>query len=105
MPGGLLYVLSWARRFPAPWYGGAHRWHRAPPIEAAPDGVFAHHAVSGIRFHAPALVLALAVVLEGPEQRPVEIGAVPRYAQMRAAVCGLMAKQSRRLPLRETRKE
>ena len=40
--------------------------------------------IDRIRIHAPALVLALAVVLERPEQRPVDIGAVAGLVEIGA---------------------
>jgi hypothetical protein len=64
--------------------GGEHRVRRVAAIEPELAGIFPDHAVDRVRVHAPALVLALAVVLERPEQRPVDVGAVPRGLQIGA---------------------
>jgi hypothetical protein len=45
---------------------------RVAAIEAELAGVFPDHAVDRVGAHAPALVAALAVVLQRPEQGPVD---------------------------------
>jgi hypothetical protein len=68
---------------------------------------FAHHAVDRVRVQVPAFFAALTVVLERPEQGPVDVGPVAPGLQICAqarGVCGLIASASRRPPLRIPRK-
>jgi hypothetical protein len=51
-------------------------------IETEGGRVFAHHAVDRVGVHAASLVAAFSVVLERPEQRPVDIGAVAGLVQI-----------------------
>jgi hypothetical protein len=60
----------------------AHRMRRVAAIEPERVGIFPDHAVDRVRVHASPLLLALAVVLERPEQGPVDVGAVPRGLQI-----------------------
>ena len=50
---------------------------RVAAIEPKRSGVFPHHTIDRIGVHASALVAALAIVLERPEQWPVDVGAMP----------------------------
>ena len=60
---------------------------RSNPSVAA---YFAHDAVNGVGVHASALLLALAIVLERPEQRPIAVTGVPGGVEIGAQPrCGL----------------
>jgi hypothetical protein len=77
VPGGFLYVLELGAVLKrCRNEGGAHRVRRVAAIEAEFAGVFAHHMVDRVRIHAPAFVLALAIVPARPEQRAVHVGTV-----------------------------
>jgi hypothetical protein len=55
-------------------------------VEPELASILAHHAVDRVRVHAPALAPALPVVLDRPEQRPVDIGPVPGEVDTRVSV-------------------
>ena len=70
MPGGFLHVLKLGAVFERRGdEGGAHRVRRVAAIEPERGGVFPHDAIDRVGVHAPAFLAALAIVLEGPEQR------------------------------------
>jgi hypothetical protein len=54
--------------------GGAHRVRRVATIEPEHGGVFANDAVDRVGVRVPALLLPLLIVLERPEQRPLDVG-------------------------------
>ena len=67
-------VARWAARVVT-----GDRMRRVAAVEAKLAGVFSDHAIDRVGVHVPACLVAFAVVLERPEQRPLSIVAVPRY--------------------------
>jgi hypothetical protein len=69
MPGGRLHVLELGAVLERCGdEGGAHRMRRVTAIEPERGRVFPDHAVDRVGVHPSAFVLALAVMLERPEQ-------------------------------------
>ena len=60
---------------------------RVAAIEPELGSIFPDHAADRVRVHASALVLALAVVVQRPEQGPVDVGAVLPGLQIEAQWC------------------
>jgi hypothetical protein len=70
--------------------GSTNRVRRVAAVEPELAGVFPDGAIDRIRVHAPAFLLALAILL----QRPVYVERVAGRRSKQAAVCGLIASAS-----------
>jgi hypothetical protein len=76
VPSGLLYVLKLRPVFERRRNeGGPHRVRRVAAIEPDLAGIFPDHGVDSNGVHAAAFVPAFAIVVQRPEQGPVDIAA------------------------------
>jgi hypothetical protein len=87
--------------------GRAHGVRRVAAVEPERRRVFPHDAINRVGCNAPALVLTLAVVLERPEEPPLDVGAMPGGVEVGANACGCLRIDRQRVAprLRVTRKE
>jgi hypothetical protein len=64
MSGGLLHVFELRTFFER---RDAHRVRRVAAIEPEHGGISPHHAIDRVGVHAPAFLLPLAILLQGPK--------------------------------------